>query len=726
MPEKKKDLKAEHKRVYDLFSRFRQAKQALETKWVVNILTTFTYEKWMFTEKVQNIERLDKFINSDTARLHMKTQKILPIFRALFSKIIKTNPIIRAAPEGLDAQNDFGAELSESILKEQYTKWKRFGLNSRNAFWLLMTGNAFSKNVFNPKKGALLPTASGAEALRKGEIETEAISSFEVYQPMNVLSIEHAPIAMQTVLMLRKDATAQFPMIKKGEGSVDTNIWRNKLLLSGSPFEITYTSTSSEDYIEMIIVYERPTEEYPKGNMYIMTDKQIVKDYEELNTPDNEIPICQGKFIETGFAFGETPISFLVPIDREISLYRGQLAVHAEKLANPIPCLPYKSKISSEEFGNRHAKVFRYDERTGKPFWLQPAEMSQYFFNNLNRLEMDMQDIASIHDPSMGKRPEGVRSGLHQAYMSEEDDQQHSPTIDNFFNMYVSLGIKLLKLSKKHYKETRAIKIFGKENIYYAEFSGKDLQENPNVDIYVAGGMPSNRVAKQSMVMQLTAGGMITTNEGREILEFGELDPIFRKDYKDKVRQRIEIQKIKNNKTGEVKVTRLENHIVHIRVVIDWTKSSEFETMMSDEQKEFTFKHLEEHVKALVELFTTAPVLAATCMDATHIDQRFVQFLSSEIELYQKRQAYMEQKRAAKLAAAKQAAQAENRELSPEEEGTIGAEAGNQAADEFEQEQRNKAQSVSGVPPQIAMLQKMMNQTMQGQGAGQVPEEGGQ
>jgi hypothetical protein len=148
--------------------------------------------------------------------------------------------------------------------------------------------------------------------------------------------------------------------------------------------------------------------------------------------------------------------------------------------------------------------------------------------------------------------------------------------------------------------------------------------------------------------------------------------------------------------------------------------------MMSDEQKEFTFKHLEEHVKALVELFTTAPVLAATCMDATHIDQRFVQFLSSEIELYQKRQAYMEQKRAAKLAAAKQAAQAENRELSPEEEGTIGAEAGNQAADEFEQEQRNKAQSVSGVPPQIAMLQKMMNQTMQGQGAGQTPEEGGQ
>ncbi|MGQ9846825.1 MAG: portal protein [Bacteroidales bacterium] len=701
MAQKSFDIKAEHTKLWRQFTALRNSRNALEAVWIINFYSTFSREKYVYTRN-GNVEPLDNYIKSEKYKEFFKTNKLLPRYRAIVSKIAKATPIIRVVPNSLDAANEFGTELAESLMKNIWQQTIKNGVQSRCEMWYVITGNAYTKTHYNSGKGDII-AVSGNEIIRKGEVEISDVSSFEIYYPSKVSSVEMSPKVFHTIILSREMAMKRWGnLLNKNEGAINATDPKYRILLCGNPYEID-TNLNYEDYIEIIEYYENPSDEYPEGRKIRMTERQILE-VDILDTPDKVHPFNQAKFIDTGFGYGETPMSYLVSIDKAISLYRAQMAALSEKIANPVPCLPYKSQIKSEEFANRRVKVFRYDERIGKPFWLQPAELPQYFHLNLAKLEYDLEDISAIHDPSMARRPEGVRSGLMLAYMVEEDDQQHNPTIRNYFNMFAGAGKKALDLARKYYTEKRDIKIFGKDNIYYAKFEGKDLAENADIEINIVSGLPLNRVARQQILFQMGAAQILSPQEIRELMEFGEIESVFQKDFKDIVRQKVENNYIKNKEFDKVIIRKTENHLLHARVIIEWTKSSDF-LQQPEEVQEFAMKHLQDHFDKAVELFAKEPLLAAGCMDATHIDMKLIQFLSAEIELYKKAEAIKAEKRAIALAKKQQAAMSEGRnQLTPEEIASADLEGNQEAQAAIAQERANLIQGTGALPPQIAEL----------------------
>jgi hypothetical protein len=708
------DLKKEHTKLWAQFDGLREARKPLEGVWIINFYSTFSRDKYVYTRN-GGVEPLDNYIKSEKYKEFFKSNKLLPRYRAIVAKIAKASPIIRVIPNSLDAASEFGSELAENVMRQIWQQTQKNGVHSRCEMWYVITGNAYTKAHYNSGKGDII-AVSGSEVVRKGEVEILDVSSFEVYYPPKVSCVEMSPIIFHTIIMKRERAKKRWGnKINNGEGLIDTQNQKYRILLCGNPYELDST-IHFEDYMEVVQYHEEPTDEYPKGRLITMTERQILE-VADLGTPDNKHPFNQAKFIDTGFGYAETPMSYLVSLDKAISLYRAQMAALSEKIANPVPCLPYKSQIKSEEFANRRVKVFRYDERIGKPFWLQPAELPQYFHLNLAKLEADLDDLSAIHDPSMAKRPEGVRSGLMLAYMVEEDDQQHSPTIRSYFNMFAGAGQKSLNLIRKYYTEKRDIKIFGKENIYYAQYIGKDLSENPEVEVNVVGGLPLNRVARQQILFQMGAAQILSPQEIRELMEFGEVESVYRKDFKDIVRQKIENNEMKEKRLDGISISKTENHLIHAKIVIEWTKTSDF-PQQPQEVQDFAMKHLNEHLDMAVKLFATEPLLAAGCMDATHIDMKLVQFLSAEIELYKKGEAIRAQKKAAAILKKQQEAQAAGRQqLTPEEQAAGEAQGEQEAQAAIAQERANMIQGAGALPPQIAQLLNMRQGAQNFQGA---------
>ncbi len=680
------------------FEGYEEARKLIEREWIVNYLQIFTKEKYILKEN-GDIYQLVYLDNKN--KNYVKPNKLYAIYKMNKNMLYSAFPLIQANPVDISSDSELAAELAETIIQKEYKEWKKNGLFSKSVMWFLITGNAFCE-IYNDENGGSVKgyDEQTKRKIMEGKICIKSIPPFYLYFSPLVHKINEAPRVFKLFIMHKSLFKNLYP-----EATIPTinNFLKYKLLLTGDYYNWD-RKIDKNDYVELIKVYEPPNYDNENGRLVLMTRNQIldIKDY-----PFKEIglPFAQAKLEETGFSYGETPFTLSTAIDREYSLFRGQLAEYSEK-ANPFYALPYGSTLKAEQLGNRNLKVIYYNQKIGMPTIIQGMDLTQTFYRNLMKTEEDLSDINSVHPATLGKREEGVRSGLHQISMAQMDSSAHQPFIYEFYRMFEDAGNIFIKFLSKYETSKRYILSYGKENINYLKYSGEQL-EKANIEISVIAGLPLNRNERQQVVLQFLTAGLITKNQALQILEFGELNQIFKSRLKDKVRQRKEIQDIIDNNFIEYnpdenfinkEVEPHENHLVAIEEIIKFAKTSMY-FELPEKTKLRLWQHAEMHLKVLMKMINEYPLFLVYSLDMRNIDE--VEKIAIEMQL--------------KLEAIKKASEMQQNVQPQEGQGqgleNTGGPVNNTNPNEYEsvndQEAiKNKLQAMNGLPPQITSLQQ--------------------
>lgn len=638
-------MKSKYERLHDEFMGLVEARELWERQCVVNYYSIFTKEKYL----MRGNGDICKMSEDPKQAVYTRISKLLPIYRTLFTKITKANPLFRVEPNSMEDDDERGADLAESLFKMRFPEWKREGLLNKSACWFIVTGNAYAKAVFNKDVGDIIAVDDKGAMYKEGKAGIKALCPLNIYHSINaeINTIDDATRVYEVIILPREYAKEKFG-VGDGEGCIKNSL-KYKMLLTGDLMSFD-KHNNFEEYAEVILMTEARNVVKKEGDFVIMTDKEIKKDLNKNPFPKGmNHPYAQAKMIENGTAQGDTSINYSTQIDRDYNLSRGQRAEHAKKFAFPPLALSMRSTLKSEEIANEKVKVIYVDPRsTFDPKYIQPTENAGYFDKNEALLEQDLMDINATHEPQQGKRPMGVKSGIALAYLGEQDDVQHAPMVDNFFAMLETAGNKYLQLEQEfHAEDELVIKLYGKDNYEYAEFQGKELKNNTTVRIVVNTGLPSNRIARQQVLMELGAARLIGPSLIRELLEFSELEPITRALMKEKTRQNKEIMLITTGKGGDVSVRAEDNPIAHIETCYVFFRSSRFKKLKKEYQKEL-WDHVTNHIQQMITTLYESPLLAAFSMQVWNVDPELKIYIQSEVEKSVAEKKKLEMEKAAK------------------------------------------------------------------------------
>ncbi|MCM8831095.1 MAG: hypothetical protein NC918_02750 [Candidatus Omnitrophica bacterium] len=586
---------------------------------IVNYLQTFTKEKYIlrYDGAIARLTEVDEKLR------YTRIPKLFPIFRAIYSKIVKSNPIFKVEPDRYDPDDETGTDIAEALMTKLYEDIKKYVI-PKLAVWFIIAGNWYAKPIYVDKYGKEVDYSEDI-----GELKIKPICPLNIFYPNNteLTSIEDCPYVFETILLDREFAEKYYK-IEPNEGKID-NALKYKILLTGDILDID-RNINTNAYAELVIYTEKKSKYNPDGSYILMSDKRIIEERENPFPDEIGHPYAQGKMNEIGLTIGDTSISYSTTLDREINLAKGQLNEHSKKLANPILSIPDKSLLKQDELGRPDTKIIYTNSNYGEVKYIQPSEFSQYFHINMQKLEEDLNDINAIHDPTKARRPSGIRSALMLAFLAEQDDAQHAPAIDNFFAGLEVLGKKYIKIKSEIFGNIEQdLHILGESNMVYTKFKGEKLKHNSNVKVFVLTGLPTNRIARQQILLELNKYGIVSPSITRKLIGFGELEPVFKMNMRDKVKQYIEIQDIIKGNYVEPKLQ--DNHIEHINILIQYAKANNFDKL-SEDIKNIYWKHATEHISLMLETYNETPLLAHFAMNTTLIDPETKEYIMAEIQ----------------------------------------------------------------------------------------------
>lgn len=234
--------------------------------------------------------------------------------------------------------------------------------------------------------------------------------------------------------------------------------------------------------------------ELPKGS-----DPLVIFRYEEL--PDR--------------IYGQGLIWPLIDSQRLFTRIIQRAADMIEAMANPIWINPTTSGVSKNAFNNVIGGVLNYNMAGGKPERISGSEIPQTVFEMLKLIQATMQDIASSHNQSLGKRAVGVNSGRAIAELSSNDQDQMTYTEWNIAEGMKSLLKTLIIYAKDTWTGPMWTKAFTPTygTVEYMELQSTDLVDSPDVVFEVESLFKHRIEGREQQLQQMVQNQMMSPQD---------------------------------------------------------------------------------------------------------------------------------------------------------------------------------------------------------------------
>tara|TARA_R110002020_G_scaffold15141_10_gene53763 strand:+ start:3966 stop:5783 length:1818 start_codon:yes stop_codon:yes gene_type:complete len=308
----------------------------------------------------------------------------------------------------------------------------------------------------------------------------------------------------------------------------------------------TYTVNELEERegVEVYEMWYMPDSRVEKGVYALLVDGNVVEHMEYpyvfqfLEDPESGqmrsfLPLCIFKvgYIR-GTAYGDTWMNDAVPIQRQINEIESVLT-KLRRDTGSVKLLAPGSVIDAWEDSNSMIKM---DDpaKAAITKWLDPPKLNPILFEDRDRLERRLYDIAGLNEVLTGA--EGAKSGTSAkqiSFLSELDNMKHAGTARNIEKFLIQLWKVSLHLVRKYYVFPRILRIVGPADevgaIYFtgADIDGVDIRLEPRsgMERYSAtkGQNVIDRHAQQlenpQGVMERSITGLEMTTQDAELKE---------------------------------------------------------------------------------------------------------------------------------------------------------------------------------------------------------------
>lgn len=260
----------------------------------------------------------------------------------------------------------------------------------------------------------------------------------------------------------------------------------------------TYSVNDLEERegVEVHELWYQPDNRIEKGAYVLFVDGNVVEDmeypyvFQHLEDPDGGqtrsfLPICLFKvgYIR-GTCYGDTWMNDAVPIQRQINEIESVLT----KLRRDTGSVKLLAPGSVVDAWTDSNSMIKMDDpaKAAITKWLEPPKYSPLLFEDRDRLEQRLYDIAGLNEVLTGA--ESTKSGTSAkqiAYISQLDNMKHAGTSRHIEKFLVQLWSLTLHLVRKYYVLPRIIRIVGPADeiasIYFtgADIDGVDIRLEP-------------------------------------------------------------------------------------------------------------------------------------------------------------------------------------------------------------------------------------------------------
>lgn len=493
------------------------------------------------------------------------TNVINPVIKTYIAQLLKNNPEWDTVPSSPDIEAVSNAKFAKKVLDYHLMEWK-WALRSQHlASWMLETGSAFGKVIFDPSRGPLSEAvdengqplawpgskeASGAEVLmvddggrpltwQPGGIICEVISPFQIMvDPSFVGDLDDAPYILQVSVQPLEWFQDHFERGKYvvGDSGIDDSLMLERQFQYLAGGTSTFGDETEVDYAVYAECWVRPTKRYPRGRWLCLGGDVVLQDsdspylYVRGARPDRDWhPYVHFSCVPIGGRFWPLDIiGDCVGIQRAINNLTSW-ALEVMKLMGkpkwmvPDGALPKGYRISSEPGEN-----VPFRPAYGAPYQAAGKDLPASFFKLLEMMFSNLDFVSSQHGPSRGQAPQGIKSGIGLALLQEQDELDLGP-ISRLWEMSLAeLGRKCLLRVAQYWDTKRKVAIMGPNEEFDAfMFSGADVSSTMDVVVRAGSSLPKSRAATMAYV--------------KDMVNMGVYQPALNPDHRRRVMEMLEI-----------------------------------------------------------------------------------------------------------------------------------------------------------------------------------------
>lgn len=582
--------------------RVRDSRLEYERQWLVNI--AFLYGKQHFNLQRKPMATTEERIVWELTDIERKKKTlrqsnyILPLFRSLLSRMLTMKATINVDAMTGAERDKSAARVSESCLQEFWQNCNKNNpmlcqelagmdlVNKKLFTFLLAVGNGYALPEYNEKtqakaflNGRIIPSAD------IGEVEIKAYHPFDYF-----LDRGRRFIIIKEFLPVDEVYDRWNEKVNPDKADMDDIEQQLLYILQNG------SGQWDDDRCLVMTKYCLPSRDYPKGEKVVMTNRQILDKGDLPDEYKGRLPGTEYKFLDFMFGpYGQGMIEQLVNLQEEYNFTLSRMAQVKKWMTGKI-LVPRGAKMAYK-WNDEQGQINFYNPGS-KPEYLQAGSPPDFYFKDLMRIRKDMEDIASIHDASMGREPNEAKSGVAIENLSELDNSQLAPDLMSVEQKHEYIGEQILDIMESKYSVRRFMGITS-ENIPgdVQSFIGSDLVGNKRIKISMGSNLPASKSARQNFIAENLEAGIITKEEARKLSEFGDIPGIYTNLDDQAAKEENQIML----KDGyEVIAEPWEDHVVHLDTHHNFMKTPQFFALTPVQRQKY-IDHCAEHQAYLTQ-----------------------------------------------------------------------------------------------------------------------------
>lgn len=527
--------------------------------------------------------------------------KIQPIVRTEFSKLVKQKPICNVAAASSDDEDIQAAHIADKICEAMQFQLDLPQIDEELIMEGLCCSIGYVKPYWNSNKGVDLG------GVNEGDVDIDVINCFELKYDPTARKWKDVQWCIQEKIRTIDYVKDVYDKVVSAEGGLTSaNIFDSKIQNINNMGSVKYKA--AENSVIVYEYWEKPSTKYPQGrrlttaNGVLLFYREDISPAErpEEDTSERELPYFPFTHINVpGRIAGQSIIENLIPVQRERNKSRSQIIKNKNFMANPAWIVQEGSLVN--EIEGDAGEIIEYCEGMNQPTLSQPASMGADVYKNIEQCDEELFFISGQGEASHGMLPSGKNlSGIGLSVLQEQDDSKLSPTTMSYERCKAKYMSYILKMIKLNYDMERTVQFVGLDNQAEAiTFKGSDLTST-NVRVIPGSALPQSKAAKQEFVMTLVNQKVLDPIADRQqilnLLQLGFTDSLY-DDYNVDVNHAREEQDKWLKGDFSPQVRDFYNHKAHIETHNRFRKSDKYEQL--GELQQVVDLHVAEHIQIL-------------------------------------------------------------------------------------------------------------------------------
>jgi hypothetical protein len=383
----------------------------------------------------------------------------------------------------------------------------------------------------------------------KGEVRIRLHDPFDIFFDAEGTETEECSVIIKAV-RTDLDKIKSNPMYKEKIENVEVTGTLKRAESEYKQFllqTIQDNQTSGEDN-NALILYEMHEKVYNGDDVQV----SILTWIEGQDTPIRDETIDQEYYDMEVFQadmnplemYGESWSKHVIALNRVANALESSIFDYHYRFAKGRLVIDKNSGVRA--ITNEHGSIIEKN-RGATVTDLPISPLPNSYETQLARVYTKMEDIGGVHDASLGRAPNSIKSGIGIAELKQSDSSNQDDLVQNLEECLMRLGEKVLKKVAKHYTTPRIKRVVGTGQLVEhfavvgAEFApeGKDkwtvggekyplasIQYNNELSVSIGSWLAYTKEGRQKVLMDMAEAGLIDKETVLKYFEFPDIQDI--------------------------------------------------------------------------------------------------------------------------------------------------------------------------------------------------------